>query len=162
MTSLTRPRPDHRGAVRSGLRASSIGPRLLAAAVASGAVLALTLAPQRYVGPARGAFMEAVAPMLVDWTYTEIENGLNALLFVPLGIALSLMLGRLWPLAVPAGLALSLAVEFAQSRIPGRVPDPLDVLWNTVGAIIGVAAAVAVRAAVRAARRARGAKRAAA
>jgi VanZ family protein len=29
-------------------------------------------------------------------------------------------------------------VESAQGSIPGRVPDPADVVWNTLGAAIGV------------------------
>jgi VanZ family protein len=116
---------------------SAIAARLFTAAAAVAAVAALTLAPQRLVGPARGLFMDLAWPLLSEWSYTEIESTLNALLFLPLGLALALLLGRWWVLAAPAGFAMSFAVEVAQARIPGRVPDLDDVLWNTVGAAAG-------------------------
>jgi hypothetical protein len=116
---------------------SAIAARLFTAAAAVAAVAALTLAPQRFVGPARGLFMDAAWPLLSDWSYAEIESTLNALLFLPLGLALAMLLGRWWVLAAPAGFVMSFAVELAQTRIPGRVPDLDDVLWNTVGAVAG-------------------------
>ena len=60
-------------------------------------------------------------------------------MYVPLGATVALLLGRRWwPLAILTGSAVSACVEYAQRSIPGRVPDPADVLWNTVGAAIGV------------------------
>lgn len=119
------------------------GIRLLAAVSAVAAVAALTLAPRWIVAPARGAFMRAiegaVAPMLTWMSYGEAERVLNTLLFVPMGAAIALLLSRrAWPFAILAGFALSAAVEFAQSSIPGRVPDADDVLWNTIGGALGV------------------------
>jgi glycopeptide antibiotics resistance protein len=125
---------------------SSVGPRLFLSVLATALVLALTLAPRGAVAPARGLFMAAAerwaGPLIAGLTYPQIESMLNALLFVPLAAALALLLGRrLWMLAPVLGLAVSCAVEYAQSQIPGRVPDLQDVLWNTAGSIAGAAAA---------------------
>lgn len=124
--------------------------RLLIAAVAIAAVAALTLAPQRIVGPARYGFlqvMDAVAAPLLEWIpYGGTERVLNTLMFVPLGAAVALLLSRrAWPIAVLAGFAMSAAVEYAQDSIPGRIPDPNDILWNTVGTAIGVTVVTLVR-----------------
>jgi glycopeptide antibiotics resistance protein len=81
-----------------------------------------------------------VAEPVVRWIPAgDSEQVLNTLLFVPLGATIALLLSRrLWPIAILAGFALSASVEYAQASIPGRVPDPADVLWNTVGGAIGV------------------------
>ena len=119
------------------------GIRLLAAAIAAVVITVLTLAPRALVAPVRGAFMQfmcsATEPLLVWIPYGDAERALNTILFVPLGATIALLLGRrAWPVAILAGFALSAAVEYAQVSIPGRVPDPADVLWNTVGGAIGV------------------------
>ncbi|MCH6229957.1 VanZ family protein [Microbacterium sp. CFH 31415] len=132
--------------------------RAIAAALAVTAVGILTLGPRALVAPARGAFLSAVdaasAPLLAWFPYGDAERVLNTIMFVPLGATIALLLGRRWwPLAILGGFALSACVEYAQRSIPGRVPDPADVLWNTVGAAIGVIVVTAVRlvcAAVRA------------
>ena len=118
--------------------------RLLAAALAVGAVALLTLAPRSLVSPARGLFMRlmdaALAPLVDAIPYGDAERVLNALMFVPLGATIALLLHRrAWPLAIVAGFGLSAAVEYAQASIPGRVPDLDDVFWNTLGAVVGVA-----------------------
>lgn len=135
MTTTTPPRP-------------ATAPRLWAAAAvasAAGVVAALTLAPRSIVGPLRSLFTrmaDAAAAPLVEWmSYGDQERLFNALLFVPLGATLALLLGRrLWPVAIIAGFALSAAVEHAQGTIPGRVPDPQDIVWNTLGAAAGALA----------------------
>lgn len=135
---MTNPTSSHRRA----------GARLWAAAAAvsaAGVVVGLTLAPRAIVAPARALFvrtMDAATAPLLEWmAYDDIERTLNALLFVPLGATLALLVGRrAWPLAMPAGLVLSAAVEYAQVGIPGRVPDPQDVVWNTLGAAGGALA----------------------
>ncbi|AZS37741.1 hypothetical protein CVS47_02387 [Microbacterium lemovicicum] len=121
-------------------RTAPMAPRLLAAALATAVVAALTLAPRRLVAPARGAFLERVdlaVPTLAGLPSLSVDTVLNALLFVPFGAAVALLLGRWWLLAIPAGFGLSAAVEFAQEGIPGRVPDLADVLWNGAGSLIG-------------------------
>lgn len=136
------------------------GFRLLAAAMAATAVVALTLAPRALVAPARHAFMRLVdaarSPLLTWLPDGDAERVLNTILFVPLGATIALLLARrAWPVAILAGLALSTAVEYAQASIPGRVPDPADIVWNTVGAAIGVSLVTAPRLIAAAARRAR-------
>ncbi|WP_345799994.1 VanZ family protein [Microbacterium sp. AZCO] len=142
---------------------ASARPRAVAALAAVIAVVALTLAPRSIVAPARSLFMRAtdlaVGPLLQQLSTLEVERTLNAILFVPLGLAVALLLGRrAWLLAIPFGLAVSAAVEFAQERIPGRVPDPQDVFANTAGAALGallVGAFFAIRAIWRRVRRGR-------
>jgi hypothetical protein len=63
---------------------------------------------------------------------------LNAALFLPLGIALSVAGWRPWR-AIALGALLSCAVETAQFVIPGRDPSLSDVLCNTLGVVLGVA-----------------------
>lgn len=138
---------------------SPLVPRLVLAALSAAAILALTLAPRSVVAPARGAFMALAerfaAPLVADLGYLQLESGLNAVLFIPLGAALALLLGRrLWPLTPFLGFVVSFTVEYAQVRIPGRVPDPQDVVWNTLGATAGAAAAALVLLRGRARRRA--------
>ena len=118
--------------------------RAFAALIVLAVVAGLTLAPPSIAAPARRMFVQAmvaIAEPIVLWIPGGLtERTLNTLLFVPLGATVALLLRRrLWPLAIFAGFALSTTVEFAQTSIPGRVPDPSDVLWNTVGAAIGVA-----------------------
>jgi hypothetical protein len=115
-----------------------------AAAAASAALLValLTLAPRSFVAPARSFFERAtdaaLAALVERLPFADTEQLLNTLLYVPLGATLALLLGRrLWMLAIPFGFAVSAIVEVAQSRIPGRVPDLQDVLWNTSGATVG-------------------------
>jgi hypothetical protein len=136
--------------------------RTIAAALAVTAVGILTLAPRSLVAPARGAFLTAVdaasAPLLAWLPFGDAERVLNTVMFVPLGATVALLLGRRWwPLAILTCSAVSACVEHVQGSIPGRVPDPADVLWNTVGAAIGVAVVTVVRligGAVRSLRRA--------
>lgn len=117
----------------------------LAVVSAAGIVAALTLAPRSLVAPARALFERiaaaAFSPILDALPTADPDRVLNTLLFVPLGATVALLLGRrMWPLALLAGFALSAAVEYAQGRIPGRVPDLDDVLWNTCGAAVGALA----------------------
>jgi len=65
---------------------------------------------------------------------------LNAALFLPLGVALSVAGWRPWR-TIAVGALLSCGVETAQFVIPGRDPSLSDVLFNTLGAALGVALA---------------------
>ncbi|QEW02884.1 VanZ family protein [Microbacterium lushaniae] len=135
--------------------------RGLFAVVALAVVAGLTLAPRMLVGPARRAFLDwadaTTMPLLGGAEYADAERLLNTAMFVPLGAALALLLPlRGWPLAVAAGFGVSVAVEYLQAAIPGRVPDATDVVWNTVGALVGVGAVTLVRALAAAVRAQRG------
>jgi hypothetical protein len=63
---------------------------------------------------------------------------LNAALFFPLGVTLSLMGWRPFR-ALAVGVLLSCGVEAAQLVIPGRDPSLSDVLFNTLGTALGIA-----------------------
>lgn len=125
---------------------SPVVSRLLLAGLSVTAVLALTLAPRSVVAPARGAFMALAervgSPLVGYFSAGQLESVLNVMLFVPLGAASALLLGRrLWGFAPLLGVLVSFGVEYAQVRIPGRVPDLQDVFWNTSGAAVGAAVA---------------------
>lgn len=126
-------------------RSGTLGLRLLAAALAAGLVAMLTLAPRAFVAPARSRFMDTadalLSPLTATMSYADAERMLNAAMFLPLGAAVALLLDRrLWPIAMLAGFVVSFAVEVAQASIPGRVPDPNDVVWNTIGCAVAVTA----------------------
>ena len=62
----------------------------------------------------------------------------NLLLFIPLGVSLTLAGVR--PLrAIALGALLSFSVEFAQQWIPGRDPTGGDILCNTISTALGTA-----------------------
>ena len=66
----------------------------------------------------------------------------NLLLFIPLGV--SLTLARVWPGRVVAiGALLSFTVEFLQQYIPGRDPSVGDIVCNTISTALGVLLVVA-------------------
>lgn len=135
------------------------GIRILAAVVAVTAVAALTLGPRAIIAPARSAFLEVTAvvtsPLLAMLPDARPDQVLNAILFVPLGAAIALLLPRwAWWIAPLGALALSAVVEHAQASIPGRVPDVDDLLWNGVGGAIGVILVTVPRLAADAVRRA--------
>jgi len=60
----------------------------------------------------------------------------NILMFVPLGLLLTLLFRARWH-GVALALALSVTAELAQAFIPSREPSLRDVLANAVGAAIG-------------------------
>jgi VanZ family protein len=101
-------------------------------------------------------------PDLAWVTYDRLEFWANVALFVPVGLFFLLLFGtRLWVLAVPASFALTAAIETAQRSIPGRVPDPRDLVANTTGALLGIGAGLLVTwPAARRRKRARRARRA--
>ncbi len=64
-------------------------------------------------------------------------------MFVPIGIFFVLLFGRrLWFMSVISGILLTLAIEFAQLFIPGRVSDVRDLVANSLGTMIGVLVAL--------------------
>jgi len=69
-----------------------------------------------------------------------IEFGANILMFVPLGLLLTLLFRHPW-YGVALALALSAAAELAQIVIPSRQPTVRDILANTLGAALGAALA---------------------
>ncbi len=124
--------------------------RVLVAASVLAAVVGLTLAPRTIAWPVRSLFLDALArlPARVSDVLLggDADTVLNVAFFVPLGIVVAMLLPLRWaPASVVLGAAVSLAVEIAQSVIPGRVPDAGDVVANTTGALIGTVVVVIVR-----------------
>lgn len=79
-------------------------------------------------------FSERLCPGFTELgRHDVIEIGANALLFVPLGVALA---GRPWTLVAALAALLSAGIEVAQAFLP-RNPSAVDVAVNVVGAAIG-------------------------
>jgi VanZ family protein len=82
-------------------------------------------------------------PLTARLSVERVEFLANVGLFVPVGVFMLLLFGsRLWWLAVAGSVALTSAIETAQRSIPGRFPDPRDVVANSLGAVIGVVLAM--------------------
>jgi len=133
--------------------------RILVAAAALAVVGALTLAPRALIRPFQERAVDAFFLVAERWGGVTLAYNsdvvMNIALFVPLGLAVAALLPlRFAPLTVFFGAAVSLAVETAQSLIPGRVPDVDDVLHNTLGAAVGTLVVIALRLVTRAAVRA--------
>lgn len=128
--------------------------RVLVATGVLAGIVALTLAPRTIAWPARTLLLDALAHLPARWTEVLLGGGpdlaLNIAFYVPLGMALAMLLPLRWsPASVLVGAAVSLGVETAQSVIPGRVPDAGDVLANTAGALVGTILVVVGRLLVR-------------
>lgn len=108
---------------------------LLAYAAAAVAVLVSPVSP--------GAIVEALGSWmredlgLVGFGQGWIEFVANIVLFLPLGVLLTLLLGRVW-IALVLAVTLSVAVELVQFVLPARLPSVRDVLANGLGAAAGV------------------------
>lgn len=76
------------------------------------------------------------------WLDLLISSGSHALEFGVLAVLLAVALGgRRRPLLVSFLVAAlyALSDEFHQSFVPGRVPDPWDVVCDAAGALLGLA-----------------------
>ncbi|MFD4958817.1 VanZ family protein [Microbacterium sp. NPDC058389] len=105
------------------------------------AVAAVVFAPVSY-GDVIAAFTRwlhdgtGLVPFGAGW----VEFAANVLMFVPLGLLLTvLMRHHLW--GATLALALSVTVELVQVLIPERSPSLRDVLANGLGAAVGAAIA---------------------
>ncbi|MFF2052370.1 VanZ family protein [Leifsonia sp. NPDC058194] len=82
----------------------------------------------------------AETPALTWVTYDVVEFSANILMFVPMGVLLTLLLGREhWWLALALGIAATLTIEFVQLFLPARYSDARDLLANTLGTAVGIA-----------------------
>lgn len=146
-----------------GVSGPAVSPRRVLPVLAAVAVLVavgcITLGPPGAVADARRTLMAGVEVLAAPWPgavqRAQVEAVANALLFVPVGALAALALrGRGPVLPVLLGAGASVLVELAQTALPGRVPDPVDVVANTVGTALGVGLATVLlalsrRAAVR-------------
>lgn len=77
----------------------------------------------------------------ISWFGTGwIEFGANILIFLPLGLLLTLLVGHHW-WGVLLALGVSALAELAQLVIPSRQPSLRDIIANVLGAGIGAAIA---------------------
>ena len=83
-------------------------------------------------------FFTSVPPL--SWVdYLTIEFTANILMFVPMGVLFTLILGRWrWWLVLAIGVAATLTIEFVQLFLPARFSEPRDLLSNTIGTVIGI------------------------
>lgn len=145
-TTPTRPpevpvRPAHRPVSRPALVVGGVLCLVLVGVV--------TLGPPGIVAAVRGQLMDQLQALAGPGAgivhRAPVEAVANAVLFLPVGAVLTSLLRRR-PRAVPllSGVAVSLAIELSQALLPGRVPDPTDVVANAVGTACGVVVASAV------------------
>jgi D-alanyl-D-alanine carboxypeptidase len=118
------------------------------------AVACVTLGPPGAVADARRTVTALIEVLAAPWPgavhRAQVEVAANMLLFVPVGALAALALRRRGPvLPVLLGAGLSVLLELAQTVLPGRVPDPIDVLANSAGTVVGVALTTACLAVVR-------------
>lgn len=83
---------------------------------------------------------------LTSWiTFDRAELFGNVTMFVPIGLLLTLLLGRRrWWLVLLIGALMTCGIEFAQRYIAGRVSDLRDLVSNSIGTVVGVVTAAVV------------------
>lgn len=95
------------------------------------------------------AFSDVLTAPLLQ-TYTLFDTVVNLLAYLPLGLLLGLTLsarlGAGWSvlLATLGGVALSVAMEYAQMYLPMRTSSNLDLLANGIGALAGALLAMGI------------------
>lgn len=119
------------------------GRRLVLAALGAyvGLVLVVVVAPVSYADVVHAIDSVLRDGLGVAWFGSGwIEFAANILLFVPLGLLLTLLVDRVW-IGVAVCVAASVAVELAQFLLPSRQASPRDVIANAIGAGVGAAIA---------------------
>jgi VanZ family protein len=95
------------------------------------------------------SFMDVLTAPLVQ-TFTWFDFSLNCIAYMPFGFLLAYMLRSRRPamhvllLATLTGLALSVAMEYAQMYLPTRVSSNSDLLSNSIGAFCGAVFALKI------------------
>lgn len=107
-------------------------------ALAAGILLLSPFGPDVLLGRVTGLIREdlGVAGFRQGW----IEAPANVLLFVPLGLLLTLFFRRPW-VGVIVAILLSIGAELVQITLPDRLPSLRDVVANALGAAIGAGVA---------------------
>jgi len=86
---------------------------------------------------------------LTSWvTYLGVEFTANIVMFVPMGLLFTLLLGvRRWWLALLIGVFATCLIEGIQSFMPTRYSEVRDLVSNTLGTVVGIGiVALTVRA----------------
>ncbi|MCB1297750.1 MAG: VanZ family protein [Microthrixaceae bacterium] len=117
---------------------------LVGLAVYGIAVLSIVLLPVGY-SDIVGAVSDWIQriPGVAAFGSGWVEFGANILMFVPLGLLLTLFFRHPWR-GVVLALLLSVGVEVVQFVIPSRQPSVRDVLANVLGAGLGAFLAWAI------------------
>ncbi|MGO4536186.1 VanZ family protein [Leifsonia sp. 2MCAF36] len=125
------------------MRRRAVLPLLIAGYLAAVAWITLSPVPGNPAGnPLLRALLRAVSAVPgLHWVdYDVAEFSANVLLFVPMGLLFTVLLGAWrWWLTVAIGVVATLVIEFVQLFLPERVSDPRDLLANTLGTLLGVA-----------------------
>lgn len=117
-----------------------------------GVGLTIVLWPSRVDTTMHGDLLDTLAawhangvPAFVNYAF--IESGANVLMFLPLGVLVTLMASARHSWVAPAvGFAASAGAEIAQLLfLPNRVATIEDVVANTAGALIGTLLVVIAR-----------------
>lgn len=104
-----------------------------------GSLVLLPTSPMRLVRLAAEALRDSGAWFVRDgW----IEFGANVLMFVPLGLLLTLSLSRRTGWGLVVACAISIGIEAVQVLLPSRVTSVRDIVANVIGAVIGYGIAV--------------------
>lgn len=103
-------------------------------ALAAGMLLLSPIGPGRILGAVVAWIRDDLG--VTDFRQGWIEAPANVLLFIPLGLLLTLLFRRPW-IGVLLAVALSVAAELVQFVLPGRLPSLRDVVANALGAMIG-------------------------
>lgn len=105
------------------------------------AVAVVVLSPVSYAGVVKVLGDSMLSGLgITFFGYGWIEFAANILIFVPLGLLLTLLFEHPW-YGVVLALALSAGVELVQFFVPSREPSLRDVLANALGAALGAALA---------------------
>lgn len=110
----------------------------------------VTLGPQPLDDEGRGLLRRVIGWLqrhdATEWvTYSGVEFTANVLMFVPVGLFFVLLLGRRqWWLAAVLCVALTITIETTQLFLADRVPDPRDLMSNSIGGVIGVLGALII------------------
>jgi len=130
------------------MRRRAVLPVLTALYLAAVAAITLDPVPGNPAGnPLLRSLLRAVSALPgLGWVdYGVAEFGANVLLFVPMGLLFTLLLGRWrWWLALAIGVCATLGIEFVQLFLPARFTDARDLLANTLGTAIGIGIAFVV------------------
>lgn len=111
---------------------------LAAYVLAAGILLLSPIGPGRVLGA------------VIDWIRGDlgvsgfrqgwIEAPANVLLFIPLGLLLTLLFRRPW-IGLVVAVLLSIGAEVVQMVLPGRLSSLRDIVANALGAALGAAIA---------------------
>jgi glycopeptide antibiotics resistance protein len=94
-------------------------------------------------GAAPGGIIARIHELLSALSSSQLEVGLNVLMFVPLSLlGWFLFDRRSLPFWLVTGVLASAFIELVQLAIPGRVSTVQDVVANTTGAVIGAVLAL--------------------